>query len=188
MTAIADAPSSDADDTTQSSDGRWAAVVYNPIKVDLDAIRAVVAREERAAGWAPTQWFETSEDDPGQGAASRAVASGASMVIAAGGDGTVRAVAQGVWEHSVPLALLPSGTGNLLARNLDLTLDDLDHSIHTAFCGTDRPIDIGLIDITREDASSTTHVFLVMAGLGLDAKMLANTDDDLKKKAGGWHT
>jgi diacylglycerol kinase (ATP) len=84
----------------------------------------------------------------------------------------------------MPLALLPSGTGNLLARNLNLTLDDLGHSIHTAFTGEDREIDLGLIDIKRDDDSTSSHVFLVMAGLGLDAKMLANTDDELKKKAG----
>ena len=73
------------------------------------------------------------------------------MVIAAGGDGTVRAVAEVVRESEAALALLPSGTGNLLARNLDLTLNDLEHSIHTAFAGTDREIDMGVIEIQRED-------------------------------------
>jgi len=173
-----------ADPTPPASANRRAAVIYNPIKVDPDAIRAVVAREEQSAGWAGTEWISTSEDDPGQGAAATAIAAGASMVIAAGGDGTVRAVAEGLSETSIPMALLPSGTGNLLARNLDLTLDDVEHSIHTAFNGNDRQIDLGLIDIDHLDGNKSAHVFLVMAGLGLDAKMLANTDDDLKKKAG----
>jgi diacylglycerol kinase (ATP) len=115
---------------------RHAAVIYNPIKVDLDAIRAVVAREEASAGWGETLWFPTSVDDAGQGPASEAIEAGVALVIAAGGDGTVRAVAEGMRESSIPLALLPSGTGNLLARNLNLTLNDLDHSINTAFTGT----------------------------------------------------
>ncbi|MCU1412956.1 MAG: diacylglycerol kinase, partial [Microbacteriaceae bacterium] len=46
-----------------------AALIFNPIKVDLDAIRPAVEREEKANGWAPTLWLETSENDPGQGAA-----------------------------------------------------------------------------------------------------------------------
>ncbi len=161
-----------------------AAVIYNPIKVDLDAIRAVVDQEQRAAGWGETLWLPTSEDDPGQGPAVKATNAGVAVVIAAGGDGTVRAVAEGLRDSGIPLALLPSGTGNLLARNLDLTLDDLDHSIHTAFTGADRPIDLGIIEIDRAGGESSEHAFLVMAGCGLDAKMIANTDDDLKKKAG----
>lgn len=168
----------------QKSQLRVAAVIYNPIKVDLDAIKAVVAREQQEAGWGETLYFETSVEDPGQGATKDAIDAGADMIIVAGGDGTVRAAAEGIHDSEATLALLPSGTGNLLARNLDLTLDDLEHSIHSAFAGKDRDIDLGLIDIRHDDDSITKHVFLVMAGLGLDAKMLANTDEDLKAKVG----
>jgi diacylglycerol kinase (ATP) len=161
-----------------------AAVIYNPIKVDLEAIKAVVATEQQAAGWGETLYFETSVEDPGQGVTKEAVEAGADMVIVAGGDGTVRAAAEAIHDTDATLALLPSGTGNLLARNLELTLDDLEHSIHSAFAGKDRAVDLGLIDIRHGDDSLTKHVFLVMAGLGLDAKMLANTDEDLKAKVG----
>lgn len=161
-----------------------AALIYNPIKVDLDAIKAVVSAEQEAAGWGETLYFETSVEDPGQGVTKKAVEAGADMVIVAGGDGTVRAAAEAIHDTDATLALLPSGTGNLLARNLDLTLDDLEHSIHSAFTGKDRDVDLGLIDIRHGDDSLTEHVFLVMAGLGLDAKMLANTDEDLKAKVG----
>jgi len=161
-----------------------AAVVYNPIKVDLEAVRQSVAAHEASAGWEPSGWFETSRDDSGQEATRQALASGATVIIAAGGDGTVRAVAEVVRGTEASLALLPSGTGNLLARNLHLTLNDIDHAISAAFEGEDRSIDIGVIDIRRDDGSSDEHAYLVMAGLGLDAKMLANTDDDLKKRIG----
>jgi diacylglycerol kinase family enzyme len=163
---------------------RVAAVVYNPIKVDLPALEAVVAAEQAAAGWGETLWFETTVEDPGRGATEAALAKRVDMVIVAGGDGTVRAVAEAISTSDVPLALLPSGTGNLLARNLKLTLDDLEHSIHSAFTGDDRQIDLGMIEIRREDARVDRHAYLVMAGLGLDAKMLANTDEELKAKVG----
>lgn len=166
------------------SNSKTAAVIYNPTKVDLDALRATVATESAAAGWAETLWFETSVDDVGQGVTGEALEHNVDLVIAAGGDGTVRAVAEALRGHDVPLALLPSGTGNLLARNLDMTLNDSPGSVRAAFTGTDRNIDLGMIQIEREDKTRDQHAFVVMAGLGLDAKMIANTDEDLKKKAG----
>ncbi|MBF4633065.1 diacylglycerol kinase [Agreia pratensis] len=161
-----------------------AAVVYNPIKVDADALRAAVERHEGVNGWGETLWFETSVEDPGQGVTKEALDAGATMVLAAGGDGTVRSVAEAVHGSKASLALLPSGTGNLLARNLDLTLNDLDHAVETAFSGDDRAIDVGLIQVRREDSSVEKFAFVVMAGLGIDATMIANTDDDLKKRVG----
>ncbi|HEY5222380.1 MAG TPA: diacylglycerol kinase family protein [Microbacteriaceae bacterium] len=170
--------------SAEAPTARVAAVVYNPIKVDLDAVKAAVAAGETANGWGQTLWFETSKEDAGQGPTKEALAAGATMVIAAGGDGTVRAVAEAVYDSGASLALLPSGTGNLLARNLDLALDDLEGSIHTAFTGQDRQIDLALIDIKHEDQTTSRHAYVVMAGLGLDAKMLVHTDDELKKKVG----
>jgi diacylglycerol kinase (ATP) len=159
-------------------------VVYNPIKVDVDALRRVVEDAAAKAGWAETLWFETTEQDPGIGQTKEALKQGADMVMAAGGDGTVRCVAEGLHKSDVALALLPSGTGNLLARNLDLTLDDLEHSVNSAFMGKDRPIDLGVVEAERADGSRDRNVFLVMAGVGLDARMIKNTKPELKEKVG----
>ncbi len=164
---------------------RHAAVVYNPVKVDLRKLRRAVERAETSHGWKRTRWYATSKSDSGQQVTRQALAKGAAVVIAAGGDGTVRAVAEALRDSSVPIALLPSGTGNLLARNLDLQLANLDASIDAAFTGSDRVIDLGIATITRTDNSTEEHVFLVMAGIGLDAKMIAKTNPRLKK-AVGW--
>ena len=160
-----------------------AAIVFNPIKVDEEVLRRAVEAEPAAKDWT-VLWFETSEEDPGSGQAKEAVEAGATMIIAAGGDGTVRCVAEVVRGTEVALALLPSGTGNLLARNLALTLNDMEHSIHSAFSGGTRAIDVARINIRRADKSHDEHAFLVMAGAGLDAKMMGNTDPELKKKVG----
>jgi len=163
-----------------------AAVVYNPIKVDRDRLRAAVAVSESENGWAKSLWLETTEEDPGHGLAERAVSQKVDMVIAAGGDGTVRAVGAGLRGTGVALALLPSGTGNLLARNLglDVNSNHLEASVAAAFSGVDQAIDMGVIEIDRAEGATEEHAFLVMAGLGLDAKMIANTDPELKKKVG----
>ncbi|TFB88249.1 diacylglycerol kinase [Cryobacterium algoricola] len=161
-----------------------AAVIYNPTKVDLPKLRDTVTAEASASGWDETKWFETSVEDVGQGVTAHALEQNVDLVIVAGGDGTVRAVIEAVRGRDVPVALLPSGTGNLFARNLQIDLTDTPGSIRTAFTGHERRIDVGVIRIEREDGSRDEHAFVVMAGLGLDAKMIANTDEDLKAKAG----
>ncbi|MFF2053571.1 diacylglycerol/lipid kinase family protein [Leifsonia sp. NPDC058194] len=161
-----------------------AAIVVNPVKVDEPALRAALAAAEERWGWEPTLWLETTPDDPGTGQTRQAVERAVDVVIAAGGDGTVRTVAEALRGTGTPLALLPSGTGNLLARNLGLTLDDVGHSLDSAFGGDDRPIDVGVAELRDSDGTTTEHAYLVMAGFGIDAQMIAATDDDLKAKAG----
>lgn len=123
---------------------------------------------------------ETTVLDPGEGMARAAVASGATLVLAAGGDGTVRAVCAGLSGSGVPMGVLPLGTGNLLARNLDLPLD-LDRALQVALTGRDRVLDLG--EATVGDAGPTA--FVVMAGLGFDAQMMADAPEGLKQ-ALGW--
>ncbi|MFD1721289.1 diacylglycerol/lipid kinase family protein [Amnibacterium endophyticum] len=161
-----------------------AAIVYNPIKVEEDRLRRAVADSERKAGWTESRWYPTTEEDPGAGMAKQAVEDGATVVVAAGGDGTIRAVSEGLRGAGVPIALIPSGTGNLLARNLRMSLDRLEESVDTAFTGVDRHIDLGVAELEREGGDRETHAFVVMAGIGLDAAMIANTDPGLKKKVG----
>lgn len=156
-----------------------AAVVYNSTKVDPSTLRSTLIAESLEAGWAEPTSYETTVDDVEQGMAAQALAAGASLIFAAGGDGTVRAVAEVVQSSGIPLALLPSGTGNLLARNLGLTLDDLPDSVRTAFVGIDRPIDIGLIEIKRADGTRDDHAFVVMAGMGID-------DLKMTRPGGAW--
>jgi diacylglycerol kinase (ATP) len=163
---------------------RRAAVVYNPVKTDVARLTAGVIAAAAAAGWAEPLWFETSVEDPGQRVTRRALRHGVDLVLVAGGDGTVRAVAEALRGAEVPLGVLPVGTGNLLARNLQLPLNSLDDAIRIAFTGDTRAIDLGVASVTYTDERIDDHVFLVMAGLGLDAQMIAATRPDLKKQVG----
>ena len=159
-------------------------MVYNPIKTDVAKLRASVTSAAQAAGWAESLWYETSIEDPGQRVTRRALRHDVDLVLAAGGDGTVRAVAEALRGGEVALGVLPVGTGNLLARNLQLPLSSLDDAIEIAFTGDSRAIDLGVASVTFADDSIEDHVFLVMAGLGLDAQMIAATRPDLKKQVG----
>ena len=170
--------------TASGSEPAHAALVLNPVKVDAPRLRSALTALSRANGWAPPRFYETSVDDPGQGITRTALADGAAAVLAAGGDGTVRAVAEAMAGSDVPFAVVPSGTGNLFARNLALPLARPETMIEAVFTGITHPVDIGWATLTRADGTQEEHAFVVLAGMGLDADMIANTRPDLKRSVG----
>ena len=182
------------------------AFVVNPTKPAAAELRET-ALTACASRYLPEPlWFETTLEDPGVGQARAALAAGADVVVACGGDGTVRAVAEGLVGTGTTMAVLPLGTGNLLARNLDLSLGRHEDMLRTALTpGNDRAIDVGWLRIVRDgagrerdsrtsgdvrprrradEASDDEHLFLVIAGIGIDAAMVADADEDLKKRVG----
>ena len=167
--------------TANSTALQRAAVIINPAKpVDID-VRGLVAKHCVENGWGEPIWFETTKEDPGVGQAKEALAQGANIVIAAGGDGTVRCVAEVLSGGEIPMGLLPLGTGNLLARNLGMDVTDFDGAMAGALIGTERKIDV--VRARRSDPEKE-QLFLVMAGVGYDATIMADTNEDLKHKVG----
>jgi diacylglycerol kinase (ATP) len=161
-----------------------AAIIANPAKIDIEALSREVRRQELARGWDFSLWFETSISETGMAQARDAVAAGVSLVIAVGGDGTVRAVSDGLAGLGMTLAIVPAGTGNLLARNLGIPLGDPATALSIAFSGRSRRIDVGRLALTRQDGAIDKHSFLVMAGMGLDARMIETTKPELKRRVG----
>ncbi|MEN3310665.1 MAG: hypothetical protein V7603_6867 [Micromonosporaceae bacterium] len=152
------------------------AVVVNPVKVtDLAGRRAEICAALAEAGCPEPLWLETTPDDPGCGQTRQAVREGVDVVFVCGGDGTVMACAGELAGTGVALAVLPSGTGNLLATNLELP-GDIAAGVAMATAGARRRIDVGALE---------SHCFTVMAGMGFDAKMMDATSDRLKA-AMGW--
>ncbi|MDG4826428.1 diacylglycerol kinase family protein [Asanoa sp. WMMD1127] len=151
------------------------AVVVNPVKVDdLDHLRETVDGALSKAGWPAPQWLETTPDAPGYEQARAAVEAGATVVFACGGDGTVMSVLGALVGTDAAMAILPAGTGNLLAANLGIA-SDLAAGIEVALEGGQRRIDVGAV----EDG-----FFAVMAGMGFDARMLDATSDTAKARIG----
>lgn len=157
---------------------RRCAVIANPTKIS-DQFRALVEQRLDRDGWTDTLWLETLEEDPGREMTRTAIDSEVDLVIAAGGDGTVRVVADGLAGTGIPMGLVPAGTGNLLARNLDVPLDETE-AIDVAFSGHTREIDLIKLTVDEQDPDH----FAVAAGIGIDAMIMDETDPALKAKVG----
>ncbi|MDX6264267.1 MAG: hypothetical protein QOH84_5955, partial [Kribbellaceae bacterium] len=143
-----------------------------------DGFRGKVDAALTERGFDDTVWLETTEEDPGVTMAKTAIAEGVDLVVVAGGDGTVRVVCAELAGSGIPVAVLPAGTGNLLARNLGISLD-LDEALSQLLDGSQQQIDSVTIKGDQLDDR-----FVVMAGLGLDAAIIADAPDALKKHVG----
>ncbi|MEU0040979.1 diacylglycerol kinase family protein [Streptomyces sp. NPDC006333] len=155
------------------------AVIFNPTVTD-EATRVSLRRVLDHNGHRAPVFIETTREDPGSGQTARAIRDGATLVVVCGGDGTVRVVADALAGSGVPLAVVPCGTGNLLARNLGLPLSPAE-ALEAALRGTSHALDLGHIE---GDDLAPTH-FAAMSGAGLDAAMIEHTDERAKS-AVGW--
>jgi diacylglycerol kinase family enzyme len=160
---------------TDAVTGPRSAVVFNPVKVsDLDLLRRTIEEGLAKAGWPAPAWLETTPEDAGRGQTAQAVKDGAELVFVCGGDGTVMAAVTALAGTDVAMAVLPAGTGNLLAANLGLG-SDAATGVEVALEGGRKRIDVGVVE---------DRCFAVMAGMGFDAQMLEGTSEKAKKRIG----
>ena len=103
------------------------------------------------------------------------------MVVAAGGDGTINEVAEGMVHSQVPLGILPAGTANVLAVETGMSTNLEQAARGLLECRAQR-IAIGRLHYSN-GAPGVRH-FLLMAGAGLDAHVVYHVSAPLKKKVG----
>ncbi|MHA7176199.1 diacylglycerol/lipid kinase family protein [Arthrobacter sp. Sr24] len=164
-----------------SQQNKRAAVVINPVKAPDDEFKTNFFQLCTDAGWAEPLWLETTEEDPGEGQAKQALEAKVDVVIAAGGDGTVRTVAAVLVGTDMAMGLMPLGTGNLLARNLGMDVADPLGAARSVLSGSETKIDVvkAVLDHGKQE-----QIFLVAAGVGYDAAIMGDTNDELKDRVG----
>lgn len=126
------------------------------------------------AGVANPDWYEVPKSRKAPAEVKRAVEAGADLVFAWGGDGLVQRCIDTLAGSDVALAIVPAGTSNLLARNLDLPMD-IEGAVAVGLNGARRRLDVGRFNKER---------FAVMAGVGIDAAMIRDADGILKERLG----
>ena len=157
-----------------------AAVIFNPAKVtDWITFRRHVEYELKSRGWERALWLETTSEDPGRAMTEQAVRENVDLVLGAGGDGTIRVICSGLANTGIPFGLIPAGTGNLLARNIGIPLDEVA-ALDVAFDGVDKAVDLVSLQV---DDQPPDH-FAVMAGIGIDAVIMEGADAKMKKAVG----
>ncbi|MFD9339632.1 diacylglycerol kinase family protein [Streptomyces sp. NPDC060028] len=165
---------------TRDGDGgaRRAVVVRHPHGCGeelAERVRGVLRRH----GYAEQAWTATSAEHAAGGLADRIAEADTALVVVCGGDGTVRACADVLAGTGIPLAVVPCGTGNLLARNLRLPSDPAT-ALETALSGEIARIDVGRV---RGDGLEPAR-FTVMAGGGFDAAMVGDASERVKERLG----
>ena len=123
-------------------------------------------------------WYEVPKSRKAPKQVRKAIKAGVDLVVAWGGDGLVQSsidtLAKDKGGRKIPLAIMPAGTGNLLAGNLGIPID-LEKAVEVAFTGRRRRIDLGRLN---------GEYFAVMAGVGFDGAMIKDADRSMKERLG----
>ena len=154
------------------------AFIVNPSKPQAEARRLHIQRFCEAKGLNRIRFYDTQLDKDGRVCALEALEDGADVVIAVGGDGTVRTVASAGTGHA--LGIIPIGTGNLFARNMGVPVDDIDAALTVATSHGSRLVDMGRLTLLDHPEDDHGHAFLIIAGIGFDAAMIDDTNPELK--------
>jgi diacylglycerol kinase (ATP) len=136
----------------------------------LPELRQVLAGE----GVTDPLWYEVTKSRQAPKFARRAAAKGVGVLFVWGGDGTVQRCIDAVAGTDIAVAILPAGTANLLAENLNVP-HDLVEAVQVGLHGGRRRLDTGSVNGER---------FTVMAGAGFDARMIADADRGAKQRLG----
>ena len=155
-------------------------VIYNPEKISLGKLEKAFAKHADVKA----EFLATDPSSNGAAQSRKALASGVETILVAGGDGTLRNVVQGAQGKDVAIGILPLGTGNILARNLKVPIGNLDAAIKKALSGNSYLIDLGVAKAVFADGSLREFVFTGIAGVGMDAKLMQNTQAKLKRRVG----
>jgi diacylglycerol kinase (ATP) len=125
--------------------------------------------------------------------ASRAIASGCDTVFACGGDGTIHNIIQVLAQTDVALAILPMGTGNTLAHDLNLPLK-VSAAATAALNAKARRIALGSVQYLDFNGNPSTRYFVITAGIGVDAHLFYKLNSGIKQRWGmaayylkAWH-
>jgi YegS/Rv2252/BmrU family lipid kinase len=164
--------------------GKRLLVIYNPTAGGRRKRRLQAVLERLRAAGASVELKPTLARGDAERFAAELDPTACDVVVAAGGDGTINEVANGLLTAiargvaAPPLGIVPMGTANVLARELEI-LGSIEKIVQNLLQGRVVPIRLG-----RADSSVGTRHFIMMAGVGFDAHVVATVSLALKRWIG----
>lgn len=167
-------------------------VIVNPIRHQAEQASALLSQRMAEVGWPEPLILMTTEADPGDRQAREAIRFGADAVVVVGGDGTLRAVVHelvqpGIVDRGILLGVIPLGTANLFARNVGLYPATIEQAVEHVVRLRARRLDVGqaIVTFRADDGElNRSETFLVVCGLGRDARTVAKVPEGLKHTVG----
>jgi YegS/Rv2252/BmrU family lipid kinase len=161
-------------------DRKCVTVIFNPVSGQGDPEeRKRVIEEALAEHGYRAQHLVTTPEQGARYFAEQALKDGVDLLAVSGGDGTAVEAMSALVGTSVPIAVFPAGTGNLLSVNLALP-KEVPQGVHAALFGTKRSLDLARISTDGGDSK----YFAIIAGAGYDAKVIQDADRETKNKLG----
>jgi diacylglycerol kinase (ATP) len=156
-------------------------LIFNPV-----AKRASIKKASLASYYLQSKGYEvevlfTEKKGDAEGIAREAIRKSPYLIVACGGDGTFNEVINGISGSEIPVAILPLGTTNVLAKELGIP-EDVRGSMEIALKGTAKTISLGRIIL--QNSSRKSRYFCLMAGVGFDGEAVFGIKENIKKISG----
>jgi len=158
------------------------AFIINPSKKNYKDIEWQIKQYFSLSKLSKPKFFYTTLQSRGRQQAQIAIENGFDVIVACGGDGTVRSVACGMANSGKSMGVVPIGTANLFARNADIPVGNITQALRTITKNKVEKIDLGFV--IRDEEPEHKHAFTVIAGIGWDAEVIAKTNEKAKSYFG----
>ena len=157
-------------------------IISNPVSRTFSLKKVHLASDHLKQSGFETRLLFTERKGHGAELARSAMAENPRAIVAAGGDGTINEVINGMAGSDIPLGVLPLGTTNVLAKELQIP-ETVEGAVGRVVTGSLAAVSLGRIELSSQKPSVSRY-FCLMAGIGFDARAVHGVSQGIKRLSG----